>query len=193
MTLNEIRSHSIKIKQQADKILKETGLIKTLSKFGKVTIIGSYALDLMYGPDIDLNVIADDPRTASLEIIKTLLEQRRFQKFQYEDFVNFKEKNRLETYRIALIKRFENIKWEIEIWFFQTSNELAKQEENFVDYVKANLTPEIRNTILKLKYERDIKKLTKCDASSVEIYKAVIEKRVKNIDEFLKTTSFHQN
>jgi hypothetical protein len=43
-----------KLRQEADVVMQEIGLLDVLSRYGKVTFAGSYFLDVMAYPDIDL-------------------------------------------------------------------------------------------------------------------------------------------
>ena len=60
MTDKDILEFSQKTKSDAMALLDQTDLIKILSKFGKVTIGGSYKYDLKWGADIDITVICPD-------------------------------------------------------------------------------------------------------------------------------------
>lgn len=79
MNIQEIRNFSRETKAAAKKILRETGVEKILSKYGKVIVGGSYALGLMYGPDIDISVETKHPRESSLKALNAFLIERKFQ------------------------------------------------------------------------------------------------------------------
>lgn len=51
-----LQEHSSNAKNQAEALLESTNLIDLLSKYGIVHLIGSYPLNIMYGPDIDIIV-----------------------------------------------------------------------------------------------------------------------------------------
>ena len=53
---------STSLKSSAQKLLDSTKIIQTLSNFGEVHIVGSFAFDLMTEPDIDIVVITNDPK-----------------------------------------------------------------------------------------------------------------------------------
>ena len=87
MNIQDIRNHSITTKKAAEQILEGTGIEKTLSKHGDFFVGGSFALNLMYGPDIDIVAESNNPRDSSLKVLKELLNTRHFQKYEYGDFV----------------------------------------------------------------------------------------------------------
>ncbi|HTK03193.1 MAG TPA: hypothetical protein VL401_00285 [Alphaproteobacteria bacterium] len=167
------------IKAIADKILKDTNLVSTLSKYGEVEITGSYKYDLMVAPDIDIIVTTSDPKESSFAALKDLINQRLFQKYQYGDFVKFPKKNRPNGYIVVLILEIEDIKWEIEIWFLTEKSEKAKE----IDYLMENLNEDSRKTILKMKEDKETRGINKKDISSTEIYEAVLLQNVTSLDQ----------
>lgn len=170
MTDDELREHSKTIKAQADHILSSTKLIHTLEAFGNVFVNGSYPLDVMYGPDLDIIVATDDIRTASQNAIRTLIGQENFQRYEYGDFVKFPREERPRGYIVALKTTVENVEWEVEIWFLSSFDE----ERDSLLRIKEKLNKTMRKKILRAKHERDISGKTKHDLSSFEIYKQVL-------------------
>lgn len=177
MKNRELIEYSQNIKLQAQEILQENNVIQTLNQYGEVIITGSYKFDLMYGPDIDLEVITDNPRKASLNALQDFLADRKFQKYEYGDFEKHSRKNRPESFIIVLIQEVNGVKWEIEIWFFKERDE---EKEKFEKKLM-NLSQEQKTKILELKHQRNQSDLSKHNISSYEIYKAVLNKGVKSL------------
>lgn len=171
MTDDELREYSKRIKAQADHVLSSTNLVRTLEAFGNVFVNGSYPLDLMYGPDLDIIVATDDIRTSSQNAIRKLIGQEDFQKYEYGDFVKFPRGERPRGYIVALKTTVEDVEWEIEIWFLPSFEE----ERDSLLRIKEKLNKTTRMKILRAKHERDISGKTKHDLSSFEIYKQVLE------------------
>ncbi|HRZ30436.1 MAG TPA: hypothetical protein P5274_02095, partial [Candidatus Paceibacterota bacterium] len=159
------------VKTNADKILSGTNLVDILSGFGQVKMRGAYDLDLMYGPDIDIVVLNDNPRESSVKALQKLIDLRLFQKYEYGDFEKFKRAKRPESFIIVLKVEHENVKWEIEIWFLK---DIDKEEIEFIDKLKKILTPEVRLEILRQKDEREKGGLDKHKLSSFEIYQTFL-------------------
>ena len=170
MTDDELRKYSKRTKAQADHILTSTNLIHTLEAFGNVFINGSYPLDIMYGPDLDIIVATDDIRASSQKAIKKLIEQENFKRYEYGDFVKFPQEKRPQGYIVALKTTVENVEWEIEIWFLPS----FKKERDYLLWVKEKLNETTRLKILKAKHERNISGKSKHDLSSFEIYKQIL-------------------
>lgn len=171
--MEEIKKYSKKIKVQADLLLSQTEIIKTLSEFGKPEVIGSYKLDLMYDPDLDIIVKTQTPRESSLKAIKELLEKRDFQKYEYGDFVKFKREKRPEGFIICLRKEIDGVKWEIETWFLDS----IEKESKIMSFLDLNIQEHHRDKILKMKHDRAENGLSKHNLNSVEIYEKVIGKK----------------
>lgn len=126
MNIKQIKEFSKMTKDVAERILREEKIEETLAKHGNVFVGGSYALDLMYGPDIDIVVECNDPRKASLRALNEFIDNRGFQKYEYGDFVEHSREDRPRGYIVNLLKRVEGRKWELEIWFFEIQ-ELEKK------------------------------------------------------------------
>lgn len=170
--------YSQDVRLQAQRLLRDGEVIETLNKYGKAEITGSYKYDLMYGPDIDIEVISDNPREDSLSALSEFLDKRKFQKYEYGDFKKFPRENRPESFIIVLVQEIDGLKWEIEIWFFK---EKDKRNEEFEEELM-NLGQEQKMKILGLKHQRKQGKLSKHKVSSYEIYEAVLNKSVEDLN-----------
>ncbi len=179
----ELLNYSESQKDIANRILADSGLIPLLSKYGKCSIIGSLSLNLMYGPDIDIVVETGDPRHASVNVMKMLIEERQFQKYQYGDFVKFPRMGRLKGFIVVLISEINGVKWETEIWFVDKYPQ--DKTERDLRYAKS-LTPESKLAILRLKQIREMEGDDKNRVSSTDIYKAVLENGITDYQKLTK-------
>jgi len=164
-------TYSNRIRKYASQILQKTRILNILSDFGKVETGGSYDLDLMYDPDIDICVISKNPRLSSIKALSKLIGLRLFQKYEYGDFEKFERKNRPKSFIIVLIFEYEGLKWEIEIWFLK---KLDEREVQFQNKLKKSLNPKMRMRILERKKARRTRGLTKHQLSSFDIYKSLL-------------------
>ena len=178
----ELLNYSENQKKIANTILAESDLISLLSKFGKCSIIGSLFLDLVYGPDIDIVVETNVPRSASVSAINELIDKRQFQKYQYGDFVKFPRNERPSGFIIVLILEVDGVKWETEIWFMEKyPQEKTDRDLSF----KESLTPESKLTILKLKQAREKQGDDKNRVFSPDIYRSVLMDGITDYSEIL--------
>ncbi|QQS38427.1 hypothetical protein IPM62_03525 [Candidatus Woesebacteria bacterium] len=176
----DVLSFSRETKKTAERILEETGIVEKLSSHGKVSIGGSYALDLMYGPDIDITVECKNPREASVECLNSFVKNSKFQKYEYGDFVKHPRVNRPAGYIVNLRNVFEDKMWEVEIWFLDS---VEKVDREYINEIKKKLTPDACESILLIKHQREEKQISKHELSSVKIYDAVINNGAKSIED----------
>ncbi|HMB17402.1 MAG TPA: hypothetical protein VKO61_00615 [Candidatus Paceibacterota bacterium] len=65
--------HSQKVKSDAEVLLDEADIIDVYSEFGRVYVIGSFAADLMWDPDIDLVVITKNLEESSKKALEKIV------------------------------------------------------------------------------------------------------------------------
>ncbi len=123
----------------------------------------------MTEPDIDLVVIANNPKQASEEALSHISKLHLFQKIEYGDFQKFPRENRPPFYIFNMRTPWEGDSFEIETWFVPE----AKEKLDFVEKMK-NISHEQRQKILELKLERKNNGIDKKKLSSFEIYKKVL-------------------
>jgi predicted nucleotidyltransferase len=73
----------------ASKLLDEKNILEILARVGTPQMIGSYELDLMVDPDIDIVVQTDLPRQRAREALNAFIEKETVQKYEFGDFVKF--------------------------------------------------------------------------------------------------------
>lgn len=170
------------LQRQAEKILSDLGLISFLSKFGKPTIVGSYALSLMSWPDIDIVVVSPMKIQDYLETVTYLFPKQNIYSLSLQDFrksIYLDRPQGLYCGISYLVK--PKTFWKIDIWFMPEAKAL-----NLVNSVKSRLTNENRLTILKIKNEMREKTKHGKEVSGMDVYKAVLDNGVKDLEEFRK-------
>lgn len=177
----DVISYSKKTKQEADDLLRYGNVIKVLSKYGKVVITGSYKYDLMYGPDIDLVLLSDNPEKSSYEAFLDFIKQRKFQKYQLGDFSKFPRKDRPKAIIVVLIHEYKGKRWEIEIWF---EKKLISDIDADFEKLILGATEKQRQIILELKQQRDVAGINKHQLDSPTIYKGVLLKSKTKLKDF---------
>lgn len=178
---NTLIKLSQNLRHDADALLKESGVLEFLSRYGRVAIHGSYDLDLMVDGDIDIDVV--QPRMTkqiSLKALNQLIKKDYFRGYLYYDFTSHFYPGFPPYYYVGLKTRFRGRKWKIDIWLMPTR---TGRYESLAKYIKKNLTPEIRGLILKLKHQAKTRGL---EISGYRVYMAVLKKGVKNLAELQK-------
>ena len=169
-------------KKKANHILYDFGLIKELEKIGVPHIIGSYRMDMMSWNDLDIdiendNMSLDKLHNLSFYIINT------FRPVWYEA----KEELTKDGKKVWF-QGFETMitgeLWNIDLWFFD--KETINNVECYCDDIVSKTNQKQKDTIVNIKNELISKGLYSFEQyKSIDVYKAVIENNVRNIDEFL--------
>ena len=169
------------LQKEGNRLLKRTGLIEFLSQFGTVRINGSLASGLMVWPDIDLEVVSETISEDNFwKAVRFLFSIEKHNTF-IQDFRESTNPNTPKGLYIGKkINEGKNI-WKIDIWFITPRQD---GELNYNDWIKDKLTEENKKIILEIKNQiYDDPKYRK-EIFSIDIYKAVIENGVKNLEEF---------
>jgi hypothetical protein len=177
--MNNLVKRSDELHKKAAKLLNRHPFRKLAEKhFGNITYTGSYVFNAMMDPDIDSN------------IIHRPIDKRKIIAFA-DDLTDIKEcrkvilYNRIHetpTYFVVNVERFifKEETWTLTFFI---------QEEDFQDAIRRNedlrkrIDSKARIIILELKDWR-IKNNLKADIPSVLLYEAVLDKGVKNVDDF---------
>ena len=174
--------NNIDRKTNADRILYEYGLIKRLEEIGKPHIIGSYRMDMMAWNDLDIDIendtmSLDKMYDLSIFIINT------FHPVWYEA----KEEVNDDGKRVWF-HGFETMitgeLWNVGLWFFD--KETISNAEKYCDNIANNTNQTQKDIIVSIKSELISRGLYSFEQyKSIDVYKAVLETNVKNVDEFL--------
>lgn len=169
-------------KETADFFLYDCGLLEELSKYGKVHPIGSYRMDMMAWNDLDLDVENDDMSLEKLHRLTAYIIEI-FHPTWYEA----KEEIGADGKRVWF-HGFETMMtgelWNIDIWFFDK----AKIEDTvrYCDTVARYTTADHKRIIVAIKEALISRGLYTFDQyRSIDVYKAVTEMGVKDIETFL--------
>jgi len=167
----EIIDKSETIKKQGEHVLETLSLVTKLSKWGEITIIGSFALDVMWDRDIDIIVGCENGFESSKGFLFECIEQRLVQKVEFGDFEKFPRVNRPKTHIVNLKTEFQEEKWEIEVWFLPLA--LYYQQKQANETLRENL----KNHKVEILIQKELRTLegkTKYQKSSMEIYEEVM-------------------
>ena len=160
---------SQQVYQDAKSLLENTEIIDLFNDLGTVHIVGSYAANLMWDPDIDIVVVTDNPQESAIKAINGLARKEKFEKLEFGDFKNHPKKNRPESFIVNARKEWKGEKWEIETWFV---TELGDNLE-VIEKLK-NLNNKDKEAIIEKKKQRSLSGNTKHELSSWKIYQDFI-------------------
>ena len=181
---SELLSNQEMLQKGAKEVIEKLNLIKVLSEYGTVNIVGSLKYGLMAWRDIDLDLVFENEILESdcWKIAEILFSNKNISSITLSDNRNSEDKNRPKSIYIG-IKYLDNEKniWKIDIRL------LDKKDANIgiiEGLINEKITPENRLIILEIKSEVCENPKYHKDFSSVDIYNAVLIDGVKNVEEF---------
>ena len=181
----EIVKHSRLLHQEASDLLNKEGLLPILRSFGATRVIGSYALDMMTWPDIDISMKLPNDQNVDLffEIAKKIATKFQITKMSYSNhFIrNFPGFDHGLYWGIRL--RYAEREWKIDLWGYSDADYQTHIAE--FDALHRQLQRADRTAILRIKhvicqhpdYRGNV-------YNSMAIYRAVLEDEVESVDEF---------
>ena len=169
-------------KTAADRLLYELGLFDKLAEIGKPYIIGSYRMDMMVWNDLDIDIENEAMSLEKIYELSTFIINT-FHPVWYEA----KEEVNADGKKVWF-HGFETMitgeLWNVDLWFFD--KETIAEAENYCDNIADNTSQAQKDTIVSIKSELIERGLYSFEQyKSVDVYKAVMESNVRNVDEFL--------
>ena len=173
-------------KIQADRILYEFGLLKRIEEIGTAHIIGSYRMDMMVWNDLDIDIENDAMSLDKLYKLSAFITGV-FHPLWYEakEEINTAGK---KVWFHGFETKITGELWNIDLWFFDKA--AISNAEFYCDNIVRNTNQAQKEMIMDIKRELIQRGIYSFEQyKSIDVYKAVMENGVKNINEFL--TVFH--
>lgn len=168
-----------KNQQAAWKVLEDTGIIPAWERIGAtVHLVGSLQSGLLAkSKDIDLHIYTDKlDITDSFSVMQELTERLPLKEIQYRNLIHTEEEC-IEWH--ALYEDKEMSTWKFDMIHIRKNSKYDGVVERVTSAIRTRLTPEIRKTILQIKFDvpEDIL------VPGIEIYHAVFVGGVRNYKE----------
>lgn len=175
----------LSIKNNADKLLYDLGLLDELKKYGTPYVIGSYAMDAMAYNDLDIDVTNENMNTKQLyQLTSAIL--NKYNPIWYEA----KQETTAQG-KTVWFHGFETVilgsLWNVDIWFFD--NETIQEAVEFCKRIKTELDlhNNKKNAVIQIKKDLIEKKVYSFDQyTSMDVYKAVLEDGIMTTEDFLR-------
>ena len=158
------------LRERAEKILDDTGLLAELAKYGEVHPIGSYRMDIMAWNDIDIDVRNDGMNLEKLYALTNYV---------------------LKTFHPVWFHGWEAYiggeLWNFDIWFFD--EETITKAEQFCGGISEKLTdaPEKKAVIVQIKRDLIARGLYSFEQyHSMDVYRAVLELGMTSAEEMIR-------
>lgn len=171
------------IKERADAILCERGLMAQLEKYGRPHLIGSCRMDMMAWNDIDVDIENDGMSLEKLYQLTAYIMEA-FHPFWYEAKEEVNDEGKTVWFQ-GFEAMIDGERWNFDLWFFD--RETIEKAEAFCDGIAARATAAQKEQIIGLKQELIARDLYAFDKfHSMDVYQAVLEEGVAAIEEFLE-------
>jgi len=174
------KERSIKLKTEASNLLREIRLAELCRPIGELTPTGSYFLDLMIYPDIDLYLPPAKP-SQLFHVAAQIAENHPVQRVNYQKGgPGSLLENALYIKPVIDVGEWER-PWKIDIWALDQAfiDEKTAELKRFKD----RLTPEIRELILEYKFSVLTDEYRTPRFSGIYIYQAVIDQGMRAFPE----------
>jgi hypothetical protein len=174
---------SAKLRSEADAVLAKSKIADRLARFGRVEFTGSYRYDLMTWRDIDMCLVIKAPDPATMfEIGRRLTGIEGLATMYYRNEFVLKTPGNPRCMFWILELMHKRKLWKIDI-LVADEKKVARITAPGRLLMK-RLTPESRETILKLKTRLCKLKEYRRKFRSTDIYDAVLSERVKTLKEW---------
>ena len=176
------------LQKEAHEVLAKLNLLNILSIYGKPEIVGSLSTGLMTWRDIDIELVGEIDEDKYWKVVKEIFHTPEYKRTIVIDFRKSNNPNTPKGLHICItdydFKNDGNL-WKVDIWFLDRK----PGEPNFNDWIKDKITPANKIVLLSLKKEVKMSPTYGKEIFSVDIYKAVIENGVRDLEGFKKYLS----
>lgn len=168
------------LQKEAKQVLEDLKLLSFLSTFGKPELVGSIVTGLMTWRDIDMSIIVEPKEEDMWAIAQYIFKQENTYSVWVADYrIRVDSPFPKGLYVGVKYKKPEGEIWKIDIWLKQDVKDIQATNE-----LMKKLDATNREIILQIKHQvADHPKYRK-EIFSTDIYTAVLEKGVRNIEEF---------
>lgn len=185
MSDKEIVEYSRQLRREATALLDKEDLLSMLKAVGTTQVIGSYALDTMTWPDIDISMNLPQAPNVELffELAQRIATKFEITKMSYSNHYirNFPGFDHGLYWGIQL--RYAGTEWKVDLWGYNDTDyqrHIAEANELFCQLQQAD-----RLAILRIKYVICQQPEYRGNVyNSMAIYRAVLEDKVESVDGF---------
>jgi len=146
--LTSILERATRLQREASEVMQSTGLGKALEPLGEIVYTGSYFLDLMVYPDLDLYLPKMDIERIFSAAGQVATDQRVVRVSFENELHPGLEGGLYLNFRINLGEWGRP--WKVDIWWLD--KEMIQEKMGIMIHFKQLLTPDLREQILRYKY-----------------------------------------
>ncbi len=178
------------LQSEAKKVLDALGILTFLSEFGRVEVVGSYALGLMTWRDVDIDLAVDEIREDDFfQAVRFMFGRESIKRLVLADNRNVESDLAdrgipASLYLGVFVAAVDGGEWKIDIRFVEGGDIRTK---NYLEQIKSRLTDEKRLKILEIKDAVCLHpKYQKKEICGVDVYTSVLDDGVTDVEGFEK-------
>ena len=180
---------SNELHREAERLLMEGGIDEILRAHADVLYAGSYALNLMAWPDIDIAAsMFGDPfnKLAFFELGKRIGQLENIVSMKFTDWYRYPVDPLPQGlyWGIRIANTFSDVPWKIDLWSLKPS--VLQEHRDFLKETLAKLTPHTRKLIIDIKLSLLTDKGRTPTLSGFHIYQAVLMHGMTKRDEIVQ-------
>jgi hypothetical protein len=176
-----ITEYANQLQQTAQDIIEQSQLVQLWEAIGaEVHIVGSFKTGLLIHKDIDIHIYTGNISISdSFSVMAKLTGRLNLSDIQFRNLIETEEEC-IEWH--ALFQDKNSDTWKLDIIHIRKGSAYDGAVEKVTDAIKEKLTPEIRETILQIKYDMPKEEII----PGIEVYHAVFDGKVKTYGELLQ-------
>ena len=175
----DLLERASQLHREAGELMQTLQVKASLQPFGEITMTGSYFLDLMVYPDLDLYV----PKVAIPLIFRAAGQMANIGKVIRVSFENEQHPGMQGGFYLNFRVNIGNWgrPWKLDIWWL--NKDIITQKMEIMHHFKERITPENREAILRYKHSLITKDLRTPMYSGYYIYKAFLDEGLRDPDD----------
>lgn len=172
------------LKNNADKLLYDFGLLNELNNYGTPYIVGSYAMDLMAWNDLDIYVYNDSMSTEKLyKLTAFILDAFKPVWYEAKEVIDNGNKVWFHGFETEILGELYNV----DIWFFDKDSITKALDFSMNIKQKLLVNPELKEIVINIKQTLIAnEQYGFYKFSSMDVYKAVFEDNIRSYKEFIE-------
>lgn len=172
------------LQTRAADAIDRLNLTDILSDAGRPVVVGSAELGLMVWPDLDIEVVSPEPPAIGpiLRVLERLITDAGMTKVSFGDTRNDANPQVPKGFYLGPDVEIDGMMWQVDIWFMDEANHQHRRQ--LVESIQSRLDDQAIQAILAIKQVAAASDLYHRGVSSVDIYQAVLDHDVVDIDGF---------
>lgn len=179
--------NSRNLRSEADDLIYKNGLDEVFSKFGDVFYTGSYYLDVMAWPDIDIEIVLNSESIdldLFFEMGKALAKLPNIASMKFDNSINFRTIDTMPVgyyWKLIIDRGVGNKPWKVDLWAMTSKD--VDEHMNMMKKIFDDISDDSRKTIVELKHALLTKDGRTPVFSSYYIYQAVLYKNLTELND----------